>query len=52
MIEPLPVRGEPAALSSVVHNLIDNAVRACGPRGQIALGITIEAEAETAAPPV
>jgi len=43
MIEPLPVRGEPAALSSVVHNLIDNAVRHTPPGGRVDIGIYREA---------
>jgi two-component system OmpR family sensor kinase len=43
IIEPSPVRGEPAALSSVVHNLIDNALRHTPQGGRVDIGIYREA---------
>jgi two-component system OmpR family sensor kinase len=39
MIEASPVRAEPAMLSSVVHNLIDNALRHTPPGGRVDVGI-------------
>jgi two-component system OmpR family sensor kinase len=39
IIEPSPVRGEPVALSSVIHNLIDNALRHTPQGGRIDIGI-------------
>lgn len=39
IIEPAMVRAEPAMLSSVVHNLIDNALRYTPQGGQIDIGI-------------
>jgi two-component system, OmpR family, sensor kinase len=44
IIEPLLVRGEPATLSSVVHNLIDNALRHTPQGGRVDIGIYREAE--------
>src|ERR1700694_351406 len=43
MIEASPVRAEPAMLSSVVHNLIDNALRHPPPGGRVDVGIYREA---------
>ena len=39
IIEPVSVRGEPAMLSSVVHNLIDNALRHTPQGGRVDIGI-------------
>ena len=39
IIEPSPVRGEPATLSSVVHNLVDNALRHTPQGGRVDVGI-------------
>jgi two-component system OmpR family sensor kinase len=39
VIEPSLVRGEPATLSSVVHNLVDNALRHTPQGGRVDLGI-------------
>jgi two-component system, OmpR family, sensor kinase len=39
IIEPSPVRGEPAMLSSVVHNLVDNALRHTPQGGRVDVGI-------------
>ena len=39
IIEPAPVRGEPAMLSSVVHNLVDNALRHTPQGGRVDVGI-------------
>src|SRR6202022_977444 len=39
IIEPSRVRGEAAALSSVVHNLIDNALRHTPQGGRVDIGI-------------
>jgi two-component system OmpR family sensor kinase len=39
IIEPAFVRGEPAMLSSVVHNLIDNALRHTPQGGRVDIGI-------------
>src|SRR6202023_2089036 len=39
IIEPAAVRAEPAMLSSVIHNLIDNALRHTPQGGRVDLGI-------------
>jgi two-component system OmpR family sensor kinase len=39
IIEPAPVRGEPAMLSSVIHNLVDNALRHTPEGGRVDIGI-------------
>jgi two-component system OmpR family sensor kinase len=39
IIEPASVRGEPAMLSSVVHNLVDNALRHTPQGGRVDIGI-------------
>jgi two-component system OmpR family sensor kinase len=39
IIEPASVRGEPAMLSSVVHNLIDNALRHTPQGGRVDIGV-------------
>jgi two-component system OmpR family sensor kinase len=39
IIEPSPVRGEPATLSSVVHNLVDNALRHTPQGGRVDVGV-------------
>jgi two-component system OmpR family sensor kinase len=44
VVEPLLVRGEPAMLASVVHNLIDNALRHTPEGGRIDIGVYREGE--------
>jgi two-component system OmpR family sensor kinase len=44
IIEPLLVRGEPAMLASVVHNLLDNALRHTPDGGRIDIGVFREGE--------
>jgi two-component system OmpR family sensor kinase len=44
IIEPVLVRGEPATLASVVHNLIDNALRHTPQGGRVDIGIYRQGE--------
>jgi two-component system OmpR family sensor kinase len=44
VIEPLLVRGEPVMLASVVHNLIDNALRHTPEGGRIDIGVYREGD--------
>ncbi|MDB5640290.1 MAG: periplasmic sensor signal transduction histidine kinase [Bradyrhizobium sp.] len=44
IVEPLLVRGEPAMLMSVVHNLIDNALRHTPVGGRIDIGVYRDGE--------
>jgi two-component system, OmpR family, sensor kinase len=44
VVEPLLVRGEPAMLASVVHNLIDNALRHTPEGGRIDIGVYRDGE--------
>jgi two-component system OmpR family sensor kinase len=44
IVEPLLVRGEPAMLASVVHNLIDNALRHTPEGGRIDIGVYRDGE--------
>jgi two-component system OmpR family sensor kinase len=44
LVEPVLVRGEPAMLASVVHNLIDNALRHTPEGGRIDIGVYRDGE--------
>jgi len=44
LVEPLMVRGEPAMLASVVHNLIDNALRHTPEGGRVDIGVYRDGE--------
>jgi two-component system OmpR family sensor kinase len=44
IVEPLLVRGEPAMLASVVHNLVDNALRHTPAGGRIDIGVYRDGE--------
>jgi two-component system OmpR family sensor kinase len=44
IVEPVLVRGEPAMLASVVHNLIDNALRHTPAGGRIDIGVYRDGE--------
>jgi two-component system OmpR family sensor kinase len=44
IVEPLLVRGEPAMLASVVHNLIDNALRHTPEGGRVDIGVYRDGE--------
>jgi two-component system OmpR family sensor kinase len=44
VVEPLLVRGEPAMLASVVHNLIDNALRHTPEGGRVDIGVYRDGE--------
>jgi two-component system OmpR family sensor kinase len=44
VVEPLQVRGEPAMLTSVIHNLIDNALRHTPEGGRVDIGVYRDSE--------